>query len=191
MKIIKSEFWYSLLILLIGIIYKPICFYFFKGFWGVFLLFFLFMASLILMIPLINLCCQKIYSSNFWSLLPLMILFLSAFIFFQLDDDTIENLDFKFRLKERTKIVETLRRNGKTGKIKLDDYFIPIADFNEIIIEKCPGDSKVEVKFPIDRGFVLEYFSDWIYTDCYDIHDPFFKSGEVIKMSDKWYKVVH
>jgi hypothetical protein len=191
MKEIKSEFWYSLFILLIGIIYKPICFYFFKGFVGVFLLFFLFIASLILMVPLINLCIQKIYPSNFWSLLPLTILLFSVFIFFQFNDEIIENLDFKFRLKERIKIVEMIRENGQTGKIKLENYFIPIADFNEIIVEKCPSKSNIEVKFPIDRGFILEYYSDWIYTDCYDISDPFFTSGQVTKMTDNWYKVVH
>jgi hypothetical protein len=191
MKNIKSEFWVSLMLFFIGIIYKPICFYFFKGFWGILILFFVLIGSLTLMIPLINLCIQKIYPSNFWSLLPLMISLLSVVIFFLIDDEIIENLDFRFRLKERMKIVELIRINGKTGKIKLNNYFIPIADFNEIFVEKCPDQAKIEVKFPIDRGFVLEYFSDWIYTDCYDIHDPFFKSGEVIKMSDKWYKVVH
>jgi hypothetical protein len=97
MKDIKNEFWYSLFISFILILYKPICFYFFKGFWGIFLLFFLFMGTLILLIPLINLCVQKIQTSNFWSLFPLIILCIGTLLFFQLDDEIIENLDFRLR----------------------------------------------------------------------------------------------
>lgn len=108
--------------------------------------------------------------------------------------DNMENLDWKFRLKDREAIVErALKGAFKDNRVKLN-YFPPISNGgNEVFIDKGPNGS-LTVTFYIDRGF-LDHYAAFIYTTdsskirAFDARIQSVQRETNKKIKDNWYRI--
>ncbi|NJN35404.1 MAG: hypothetical protein HC817_15250 [Saprospiraceae bacterium] len=142
-----------------------------------------------MLLGLLRLSREKLSEANFWSFLPLFISSIGFALFYVLDEEKIENLDFKWRLKERQKVVENAKKSGKTGIQNLN-YTLPLADKNRVYIQKClHDDTKFQVKFYIIKGY-LEQDGAWLYAECYDENDPKFSRAKIKRIAPNWYKII-
>jgi hypothetical protein len=96
--------------------------------------------------------------------------------------DVMDYIDWKFRLAERTKIVERI----KSGSFKPED------DYNKNIVIKKQDNGIVSIEFIIDGGFI-DHYSALLYTndkkEINALNNAIQKDHIFKKFGDNWYRV--